>query len=158
MSGTLSREVVSEIEIINSEGNKNALVVYQPGFSSFPKDISYAFADGLASNGWRVEITTASTQTPSDVSKYKLIALAYPVYGGTVGTAIVSYIDRIGNFNGINTVGIACAGEDSGESIEPLMEKLQNANATFYDSLAVSNQNASAAIELAHQFASNLTP
>ena len=69
MSGIISREVVSEIEVINANGSKAALIVYQPGFSSFPRDSSYAFADGLVSSGWRVEITTASSQTPADHSK-----------------------------------------------------------------------------------------
>ena len=35
LSGVLSREVVSEIDVMNADGNKTSLVVYQPGFSSF---------------------------------------------------------------------------------------------------------------------------
>ena len=88
MSGLLSREVVSEISVLNDGGSKTALVVYQPGFSSFPKDASYAFAEGLALSGWRVEITTASPKAPVDLSKYTLLTLIYPVYGGTAGTAL----------------------------------------------------------------------
>ena len=76
MSGLLSREVVSEISVLNDGGSKTALVVYQPGFSSFPRDASYAFAVCLASCGWRVEITTASPQAPVDLSKYTLLTLA----------------------------------------------------------------------------------
>jgi hypothetical protein len=157
LSGAISREVVSEIDVKNADGSKTALVVYQPGFSSFPHDVSYAFADGLASSGWRVEITTASSETPSDLSKYGLLTLAYPVYGGTVGTAIVRYVDRISDFGGINTVIIACAGGDSGESIIPLKQQVEAANGTFYDSLALSNSN-STALESAQQVGSSITP
>ncbi|MCW4017273.1 MAG: hypothetical protein NWF00_01095 [Candidatus Bathyarchaeota archaeon] len=123
MSGAISREVVSEIQVLNADGGKTALVVYQPGFSSFPKDLSYAFAEGLASSGWRVEITTASSQVPSDLVDYGLLVLAYPVYGGTPGTAIVKYVNN-SNLNGLNTVIIACAGSDSGESITPLKQQV----------------------------------
>jgi flavorubredoxin len=157
MSGAISREVVSEIDVKNADGSKTALIVYQPGFSNFPKETSYAFADGLASSGWRVEITTASSETPSDLSKYSLLTLAYPVYGGTVGTAIVSYVNRVNDFAGVNTVIIACGGGDSGESIIPLKQQVEAANGTFYDSLALSSSN-STALESAQQAGSSITP
>jgi hypothetical protein len=157
MSGILNREIVSEVEVINSGGNKTALVVYQPGFSGFPKDVSYAFADGLASSRWRVEITTASPQTPSDLSDYGLLVLAYPVYGGTPGTAIVNYVSQASNLNGVDTVIIACGGGDSGESVDILKQKVENANGTFYSMLALSNQDGSA-MEKATQAANNIEP
>jgi flavorubredoxin len=157
LSGAINREVVSEIDVKNADGSKTALIVYQPSFSSFPKEVFYSFGDGLASSGWRVEITTASSEAPSDLSKYSLLALAYPVYGGTVGTAIVKYVDRISDFNGINTVIIACAGGDSGESIIPLKQQVEAANGTFYDSLALSNGN-STTLESARQAGSIITP
>ena len=157
MSGIIGGEVVSEIKVMNPDGIKTALVVYQPGFSNFPKDVSYAFADGLVSSDWQVEITTASSQTPSELSKYSLLVLAYPVYGGTPGSAIVKYVDRVGNLNGINTIIIACAGGDSGESIIPLKQQVEEANGTFYISLALSNQ-VSSSIEDARQAGSNINP
>lgn len=157
VAGIINREVVSEIDVVNAERGKTALVVYQPGFSSFPRDVSYAFADGLASSGWRVEITTASRQAPSDLSNYSLLILAYPVYGGTPGTAIVSYVNRISSLDGIDTVIIACGGGDSGESVDPLKQQVQAANGTFYDAFAVSNQDTSA-LESARQAGSNIIP
>jgi flavorubredoxin len=157
LSGAISREVVSEIDVKNADGSKTVLIVYQPGFSSFPKDVSYAFADGLASSGWRVEITTASSEAPSDLSKYDLLTLAYPVYGGTVGTAIVSYVNRVNDLAGVNTMIIACGAGDSGESIIPLKQQVEAANGTFYDSLALSNGN-STALESAQQIGSSIAP
>jgi hypothetical protein len=79
---SINKDVVSPVYVINAGGSKTALVVYQPGLTSSPKDNSYAFADGLASSGWRVEITTASSQAPSDLSNYSLLVLAFPIYGG----------------------------------------------------------------------------
>jgi flavorubredoxin len=158
MAGVINREVVSGIDVINADGSKTALIVYQPGFSSFPRDISYAFADGLASSGWRVEITTASPQSPSDLSKYSLLTLAYPVYGGNPGTAIVNYANRLNDLDGINTVIIACQG-GTGPSltIDTLKQKVQVANGTFYIGLSFSNQNSSA-IESARQAGRDIAP
>ena len=156
ITGIISREVVSEIDVINADGSKTALIVYQPGFSSFPRDVSYAFAEGLASSGWRVEITTASPQAPSDLSKYSLLVLGYPNYGSTPGTAIVSYVNRVENLDGINTVIISCAGGTSTASIDTLKQQVQAANGTFYDALALSNQ-VSSALGSARQAGSNIT-
>ena len=64
----INNDYVSEIEVLNAEGS--ALIIYHPGLSSFMQDVAYAFADGLVENGWRVEITTASSQAPTDMSDY----------------------------------------------------------------------------------------
>ncbi len=158
MSGMINREVVSEVEVVNAAGAETALIVYQPGFTSFPRDVSYAFADGLASSGWRVEITTASPQAPSDFSKYSLLALAYPVYGGTPGTAVVSYVKRVSDLNGVDTVVLACGGGNSSKIANPLKQQLEAANGTFYDAWSLSNQNSSASMETARQTGSNIAP
>jgi len=84
-------------------------VVYQEGLTAFPKDISYAFANGLAERGWSVEITTASSQAHSNLSKYSLLVVGTPTYGGP-GQAVVRYIDRVGDLHGINTTIIAVGG------------------------------------------------
>lgn len=159
LAGMISREVVSEIEVINANGDKTALIVYQPGFSSFPRDASYAFADGLASSGWRVEITTASPQAPSDFSEYSLLTLAYPVYGGAPGTAIVNYAKRISNLDGINTVIIALqGGTEPSLTIDSLKQHVQAANgSTFYTGLSLSTGDNSA-IDTARQAGSNIIP
>jgi hypothetical protein len=158
LAGVISREVASGIDVINADGGKTALIAYQPGFSSFPKDASYAFAEGLASSGWRVEVTTASPQAPSDFSKYSLLTLAYPVYGGAPGTAIVNYTKRMSSLNGINTVIIALqGGTEPSLTIETLKQYVQAAKGTFYEGLSLSTGDSSA-LESAQQAGSNITP
>ena len=77
----LSIEVKSEVEVRNLEGDAGtALLVYHPGKSDFQEKVTYAFAEGLVSNGWRVELTTASAQAPTDLSSYDLLALGGPTY------------------------------------------------------------------------------
>ena len=115
VSSAVNKDVVSGIEVVNPSGSKTALVVYQAGLTSFPKDTSYAFANGLAASGWRVEITTASSQAPSDLSKYSLLVLGFPTYGGNPGQVIVRYFGRVGDLRGINTVIIALGSVHPGE-------------------------------------------
>jgi hypothetical protein len=127
---SINKDVVSPIYVINAGGSKTALVVYQPGLTSAPKDNSYAFADGLSSSGWRVEITTASSQAPSDLSNYSLLVLVFPIYGGGPGTAAVRYVDRLGNLHGINTVII-----DVPASENTMKQKVQTENGIIIETL-----------------------
>jgi flavorubredoxin len=154
----INKDVASGIDVINPSGSKTALVVYQPGYTGFPKDISYAFADGLASAGWRVEITTASSQAPSDLSGYSLLVLGFPVYGGKPGDPIMRYINRTSDLNGISTVIIALDGLNSpAASVDTLKQKVQAANGTFYESLTLWIGNFSAA-DIARQAGSKIAP
>ena len=137
VSSAVNKDVVSGIEVVNPNGSKTALVVYQTGLTSFSKDSSYAFANGLGESGWRVEITTASSQAPSNLSKYGLLALGFPTYGSSPGTAIVRYVDRVGDLHRINTVIIACAGFDAGKSVATMTQNVHATNGTVQKSLAL---------------------
>jgi len=127
---SINKDVVSPIYVINAGGKKTALIVYQPGLTSSPKDNSYAFADGLASSGWRVEMTTASSQAPSDLSNYSLLVLAFPIYSGGPGAAAVRYVDRLGNLQGIHTVII-----DVPTSENVMKQKVQAENGIVIETL-----------------------
>ncbi len=139
VSSAVNKDVVSGIEVVNPNGSKTALVVYQAGLTSFPKDTSYAFANGLAASGWRVEITTASSQAPSDLSKYSLLVLGFPTYGGNPGQVIVRYFGRVGDLRGINTVIIALGSYTPEKSADTMKQKVHAANGTVLKSLALSS-------------------
>jgi hypothetical protein len=127
---TFNKDVVSPIVVINSGGIKTALVVYQPGLSSAPKDNSYDFANGLTSGGWRVEITTASPEAPSDLSNYSLLVVAFPIYWDAPGAAAIRYVDRLGNLQGIRTVII-----DVPASENIMRQKVEAKNGTAIETL-----------------------
>jgi menaquinone-dependent protoporphyrinogen IX oxidase len=136
----VNKDVVNGVEVINPSGSKTALVVYQAGLTAFPKDTSYAFANGLAASGWRVEVTSASSQAPSNLSKYDLLVLSFPIYGGKPGTTIVRYVDRMEDLHGMNAVIIALSGFNSTEtSVDTMMQKVHAANGTVQQSLTLSS-------------------
>ena len=103
-------ETASPIEVMNSLGSKDALVIYYPGLTAFSHDIAYAFANRLASNGWQVEITTASSQAPANMANYDLLVLDWPIYDFNPGPAITNYIHRIGDLQGKDTVIVTIGG------------------------------------------------
>jgi len=127
---SINKDVVSPIDVVNPGGVKAALVVYQPGLTSAPRDNAYDFGNGLASSGWRVEITTASPKAPSDLSNYSLLVIAFPIYGGAPGTAADRYVDRLGNLQGIHMVIIDVP------SLETIMrQKVEAKNGTVLATL-----------------------
>jgi len=109
----INTDYVSGIEVLNANGSATALIIYHPGLSSFMKDVAYAFADGLVENGWRVEITTASSQAPTDLSGYSLLALGSPVYAGNPSPTIKRHLERIGDLQEIETVILITSGGNS---------------------------------------------
>jgi len=104
------REVYSPIDIKNPSGAKTVLLVYHPGISLFSHDVSYAFADQLAANGWCVNITTASSQAPSDLSIYDMLVLSWPIYDFGPGPTIANYVKRINDLHGIETIIVTTGG------------------------------------------------
>jgi hypothetical protein len=139
VSSAVNKPVVSGIDVVNPVGNKTALVVYQAGLTAFERDTSYAFANGLTANGWKVEITTASSQAPSNLSKYNLLVLAFPIYDGP-GTVIVRYLDSVENLHGMNVVIIALGGFNSpGTTINTVTQDVHAANGTVLTSLTLNS-------------------
>lgn len=130
------REVSAPIETLNADGAKNALVIYHPDLTDFAKNITYTYAEGLASAGWHVDIATASSQAPTNLSNYSLLVLCWPIYDFNPGPTITNHIQRIGNLNGINTVIIAVGGGLDPLNAPATMNKIVvDANGTILQSL-----------------------
>lgn len=111
----INTDYVSEIDVLNSDGLSSALIIYHPGLSSFMKDVTYAFTDGLIENGWRVEVVTASSQAPTDLSDYSLLVLGSSVYADGPSPTIKRHVERIDDLEGIETVLlVTSAGSDGG--------------------------------------------
>ena len=132
----LNKEVVSEVEVRNPEGDAGtALVVYHPGKSDFQEKVTYAFAEGLASNGWRVEITTASSQAPTDLAGYDLLVLGGPTYWFAPNRPVRRYLSRLGNLGGQPTATIITAMGSGERSISITDQDVQEANGDLVKSL-----------------------
>jgi flavorubredoxin len=128
VSIAINSDVVSEIVVVNNQGYSNALLVYHPGFTSFTKDVSYAFAEGLSLNDWRIEITTPSNQAPTSISDYNLLVVVAPVYGFDITPTISRYIDGMNDLQEIRTAIIITAAGSPGSAAELLKESIEQKN------------------------------
>jgi len=133
-----NRAVVSEIEILNAgAAGGTALVIYHPGLSSFQEKVNRAFADGLVSAGWRVELTTASSQTPTDLGSYDLLVLGSPTYAFGPAKPFRSYLEAVGDLGGKRTVIIVSGLGRTDGSVAIAEELVGKANASLVKSLPI---------------------
>ncbi len=132
----LNKAVASDVAVRNAEGEMGtALVVYHPGKRGFGRKVREAFVEGLTSNGWRVEITTASTQAPADLSAYDLLVVSGPTYGFTPSRPILRYVARLRDLEGKPVVTIVTAMGAGERSDAILQQAVHEANGNLVKSL-----------------------
>ena len=147
----INSDYTSNLEIKNAEGTESALIIYHPGLSSFMEDTAYAFADGLVENGWRVEITTASSQAPTDLSGYSLLVLGSPVYADSPSATIQRHVERISDLNGIDTVLLVTSEGSDGGAEAAMQQTVEESGGTVVDVVSLFTSAEGDSIELAKQ-------
>jgi hypothetical protein len=131
----MNHEVVSEVKTLNPQGTARALVVYHPGRSELQERANVAFAEGLAANGWRVDLTTASRQAPTDLSGYDLLVLGTPTYDWAPSGRILRYLKSLGDLQGQRTVLIVSAMRMTEQALPALEKRVRRANGEVVKSL-----------------------
>lgn len=114
MMWKVSQETVTPLRALNPQSSgPKALIIYSPGLSDFPKKTVEAFADGLVASNWHVEIVTASSQAPTDLTGYTLLVIGGPIYGGQPSKPVQDYMARLGDLDGLRVYTLlTSAGEN----------------------------------------------
>jgi hypothetical protein len=95
-------ETVTQLRTINpSSSGSKVIVVYSPGISDFHQRMVDAFSSGLVASNWSVDIVTASSQAPIDLTNYSLLVIGGPLYGGQPSKPVQDYMARLTNLNGL---------------------------------------------------------
>ena len=156
----INSDYVSEIDVLTANGSETALIIYHPGLSAFMKDMTYGFADGLVENGWKVEITTASSQAPKDLSEYSLLVLGSPVYAGAPTSTIKLHVERISDLQGIGTVLLVTSAGSDGGAEAALQQTVEEHNGTVETVLSLfttaPNEGNGDPLDIAKQTGKNL--
>lgn len=134
----VSQAVPSEFEALNPAGERGtALIVYHPGRRGFCYAVIHAFAQGLLSSGWRVDITTASSQAPTDVGSYDLLVFGGPTYMWSPARPIKRYLSSLRDLRRKPTAIIVTGFGATGRAMS-IMEKLVlEANGQLVKSLSL---------------------
>jgi len=126
----------TEVLTVNPNGaTGTALVAYHAGLTSFQRDVTLAFARGLASNDWRCELTTVSRDAPTDLSAYDLLVLGTPAYAFKPAGPVMRYLERLGDLGGLPTALIATGGGTTAPTMSALANGVEEANGTTIELL-----------------------
>lgn len=125
-------EVVSGITPFNPDGREGyAFVVYHPGQSDLQTHAVNGFVEGLVQSDWRVDLTTASAQTPTNLAAYDLLVLGAQSYTWSPARPIQSYLARVGDLNGMPVVAILSGLGETGPANTVMRELVSGANGTL---------------------------
>jgi hypothetical protein len=139
-TGRANAEVVSPVTTLGGTGSAGrALIVHHQGHGSrhFQARIQRAFAEGLTSQGWQVDITTASRETPTDVSRYQLVVLGAQTYNWCPAGPIVDYVERLGDLKGKPVVVVISGGGMTDRAMRVLQEQLVKARGTIVEAIEI---------------------
>jgi flavorubredoxin len=132
------REIAGPLKVLNPEGKTGtALIVYQKGLRDFQPKVANGFAEGLVSSGWKVEITTVNSQTPTDISSYDLMVLGWPTYIFSPSLPIRRYLKRIGDLKNKDVVILCTAAGYPGKSCEKMKSLVQGTNGNVVKTLTL---------------------
>ena len=74
-----------------SQGNRNALILYQKSRFSLTQDTVICMAEGLQKEGYSVVANHPRHDVPYEIQDFDLVVLCSPVYGGTVSRPLLDY-------------------------------------------------------------------
>jgi hypothetical protein len=98
----INSETVTQLKTINpTSSGPRVIVVYSPGISDFHQRMVDSFTSGLVASNWSVDIVTASSQAPIDLTGYSLLVIGGPLYGGQPSKPIQDYMARVSDLKGL---------------------------------------------------------
>ena len=83
---------IPSVTIGTPKNEKQIIMVYHPGASSFPSDVMRRLADSLAGSGYTITLKTAHAKLTLPAGKSAVIGLASPVYAGTIRPPLEKFI------------------------------------------------------------------
>jgi hypothetical protein len=129
-----NQEVVSQVTRHNTGGTSGtAFVVYHPGRSDLQTRTVNGFVAGLVQAGWAVDVTTASTQTPVDLSAYDLLVLGAQAYTWSPARPVQDYLARVGDLNGLPVVALMSGLGETGPANTVMRDLITASNGTLLD-------------------------
>jgi hypothetical protein len=139
-TGRANAEVVSPVTAAGGDGRAGrALIVHHQGRGSqhFQQRMQLALAEGLQSQGWRVDITTASREAPSDVSAYDLLVLGAQTYNWCPARPVIEYVDRLHDLRGKPVVVVVSGGGMTERAMRVLQSHVLRAGGAIVDAIEI---------------------
>jgi len=139
-TGRANKEVISPVTTLGGDGRAGrALSVYHQGRGPgrFQARMQRAFAEGLQARGWQVDITTASRQTPTDLSRYDLVVLGAQAYNWRPARPVIDYVDRVATLRNKPVVAIVSGGGMTERAMQVLQAHIVQSGGLIVDAIEI---------------------
>lgn len=125
----VNQPVVSDITSLNADGETGrAFVVYHPGRSDLQEQAVNGFVNGLVEADWQVDLTTASAETPTDLSGYNLLVVGAQSYTWAPARPVQDYLRRVGDLNSLPVIAILSGLGETGPANDVMLELVEEVN------------------------------
>jgi len=129
-------EVVSEVVRVGVAGGaRRALIVYHSTHGGFQPLVLRAFAEGLQSHDWQVDMTTASRATPVNVSAYDLLVLSAPSYNWLPARPTLAYLGRLGDLKGMPVALVISGGGMTDRALKIMSDHVTQAHGRIVEAI-----------------------
>jgi len=129
-------ETVSPVTYLGGDGSAgHAFIVYHSTRGGFQRALQTALADSLITQGWSVDITTASRETPKDVSGYDLLVIGSPSYDWIPARPVVSFLRRARHLDGKPVLIVVSGGGMTERTAKILHRRVERAHGTVLGAL-----------------------
>lgn len=108
-AGNIQHEDIYVEYTSKEAGAPDAIVIYQPGRTSFSQEVAEDLAEGVQDAGYNVVLTTPGDKFTKDLSGFEVIVFESPIYMSTSTKAMGTYIESVENF-GAGKMYFCCTG------------------------------------------------
>ncbi len=115
----------------------HALIVYHSTHGGFLPAVLFAFAEGLQSQGFRVDVTTASGETPTNLAGYDLLVLGTPAYNWEPSRPILAYLERLGDLRHLPVVVVVSGGGMTERASRRMRARVHEAHGHLLDAIEI---------------------
>ena len=96
-----------------------------------------AFAEGLQSHDWQVDMTTASRATPVNVSAYDLLVLGAPSYNWQAARPTLAYLGRLGDLKGMPVALVISGGGMTDRALKIMSDHVTQAHGRIVEAIEI---------------------
>jgi len=128
VTGRANTERPTPLQTLGEDRDVRALIIYHSTQGRFQPAALRAYGEGLLSQGWGIDMTTASPKTPTNLAPYRLLVLGCPSYNWRPAAPILAYLDRLGDLHGMSVVLVVSGGGLTADAMRVLRARIDAMN------------------------------
>lgn len=126
-----TKAIMNPKEEIRGDGNKKALILYQPSRHSTAKNVTEKVVETLVEKGYKVTINYPSEKINYDLDEFEFLGFGSPIYVGRYSAELKKYLTNHKFSNKKVLVYAIGSRLDDTDEIDSMYELINRNNQTF---------------------------